>query len=211
MLPDAAGIYAEQEPAQIYDPTLEAYRDTTGRLYDHALEAWRDVWPTRVKDAKIYMDVTLGWPQPSNAGVTNEVGGFVCQNADGSYTIRAQDDNNKVQGFKGITFEPPQGCSEMHVTVDDYSHNNGNGYITFAVIAGNELQWETIPQSRMVLNTTVRGTGWDQSDSVSLHTDYTVDISQYKSYKYFCIQTAVGSAWGAIGWTEITISNIYFV
>ena len=45
MIPDAEGIYAEQEPAQIYDPAIEAYKDTTGRLYDHALEAWRDVWP----------------------------------------------------------------------------------------------------------------------------------------------------------------------
>ena len=47
MVPDASGIYTELESSQIYDPQLEAYRDTKGLLWDNELEAWRDVWPTK--------------------------------------------------------------------------------------------------------------------------------------------------------------------
>lgn len=48
MIPDASGIYTDQEPMRIYDPQLKAYRDTKGQVYDPDMEAWREVWPNEL-------------------------------------------------------------------------------------------------------------------------------------------------------------------
>ena len=61
LLPDAEGIYRETMP-DLYDPAMEAYRETRGLAHDG--EAWREVWPGKhiqiLYDAgQFYMGYTL--------------------------------------------------------------------------------------------------------------------------------------------------------
>ena len=59
--------YAETAPLPLYDPAIEAYRDTKGLLWDNELEAWREVWPSRPEVLHLYnqgdecTDITGGW------------------------------------------------------------------------------------------------------------------------------------------------------
>lgn len=192
-----------------YNPAIDAWQDTEGLVYNHELGAWQKVWSA---DVKVYMDATLGWPLTD--GQTLGADGFTRQNADGSYTIRAQDDSHTVVGCKGITFEPPQGRSKIHMTLDSYSRNNvggTNNYVAVYVVASNVLEQASIDVAQIVFNSVAKGTGrGDETEPVEIGQDTVIDISQYKSYRYFCIGTSTGSGGWSTGWTEITVSNIYF-
>ena len=91
MIPDAAGIYTELEPSQIYDPQLEAYRDTKGLLWDNELEAWRDVWPTKkeliIFENGAFKNLPGGWTHRSDipqARISIIDGGLLKVQGDGS-------------------------------------------------------------------------------------------------------------------------------
>ena len=64
------GAFKETAPPLLYDPAIEAYRDTEGYVHDNALEAWRKVWPTKLwlyKDGDECTSITGGWRyQPYN-------------------------------------------------------------------------------------------------------------------------------------------------
>ena len=68
--------FVETAPPLVYDPVLEAYRETEGLVYNPALEAWQKVWPERPEKLYLYRDgdectdVTGGWYPWAESDVT---------------------------------------------------------------------------------------------------------------------------------------------